>query len=131
MVIIERSVSCGVPVAVFFLTVDRSLILGLGPGYRTQHQVSVFTATYVAAGLIIAVSAFLYVKHFSPVDSRSGAGMEGKYGVNELILSVGFRLLEVDMFLSIPRRLSVPRTDRFRRCQRYLFVSILCASSQI
>ncbi|KAH7696451.1 hypothetical protein AAVH_36477 [Aphelenchoides avenae] len=76
MVIIERSVSCGVPVAVFFLTVDRSLTLGLRMEYGRRHQLSVVAATFVSAGCLIGGSAYLYAKHLSPVESRSGDSVE-------------------------------------------------------
>lgn len=51
----ERSFSVGIPISVFFLTLDRCLTIGLSLSYRAVHQ-----KLLLACFCIVTTAAFLF-----------------------------------------------------------------------
>ncbi|KAH7715450.1 hypothetical protein AAVH_17156 [Aphelenchoides avenae] len=77
-VIWERSFSCSIPVAVFFLTIDRSLALLLGLHYKPIHKIIICTLCLLLVAFATAVTLYIYVDgHMRPrpmFPSTNGTG---------------------------------------------------------
>lgn len=57
----ERSFSVGIPVSVFFLTLDRCLTLGLNLGYRHWHQRIVLICFVLVISAVIMFTDFAFI----------------------------------------------------------------------
>lgn len=65
-VIWERSFSCSIPVAVFFLTIDRSLALLLGLHYKPIHKIIICVLCLLLVAFATAVTLYIYIDGHRP-----------------------------------------------------------------
>lgn len=60
MMVTERSFSVGIPISVFFLTLDRCLTLAFSLSYRPMHQKIVLVSFAIATAFATLFTAFIY-----------------------------------------------------------------------
>lgn len=73
----ERSFSVGIPISVFFLTLDRCLTLGLSVSYRQLHQKLVLACFVFSTAVAVIFTDFLYITKNIVKDGES-EGMHSK-----------------------------------------------------
>lgn len=74
MIIWERALSCTLPVSVFFLTLDRCLMLHFGLNYQSAYANSLCVCSILITILASSVTLFIYIApKFMPEDESWAA----------------------------------------------------------